>query len=559
MESERRSPRCERLASASARGGARATLVRAPWPPPCPTTHAEAARVEPSRQPFVRCEPFDGEGCLAALRRLRKTPAPRERPAGAEGHAGAGARAAAARGGAASSRAARRRAITAPRRARGGGQVRARAVRSSSRDRDVAPTRGFRGGRSRWWARRAAGRLGRRRARRDCGAVVRHDACARSRRPGRRGGWSCRRPSIPAIATTRPSASQAAACSWTRSGETRARVVSGPRARPHDAPPRKSGASGAAHLGGRRIRAHRARRTSNPREPSVGRPSRQDGPLRPGRARSRAWRRSRRRVASRPARHERSDRSGRGRQKSTGPVCGANDGLTNSPSSLSAMAGESHATASAALQKPALTAHGGHHAPPAGVAISAGNRRSKRVIPPLTRRKALAYGRGSHRDQPTMSLSSLDRIARALAGVSACRVPPVPHVYPSAAPAFVPAPMVEAAAAPGQRSCGSTRTSRTAGTTARSATLPVRVGASADAMARYVRCAATELEWVEPGRRSRSSSSAAARQTALPADLLDEVLERIFARARPDGAASTRSRRRRRRSTPEHIAVLKPA
>ena len=70
----------------------------------------------------------------------------------------------------------------------------------------------------------------------------------------------------------------------TRSGETRARVV---RPRALRMTPRKSGASGAAFLGGRRIERIE-RRTSNPRGPSVGRPSRQDGPLRPGRARSRA-------------------------------------------------------------------------------------------------------------------------------------------------------------------------------------------------------------------------------------------------------------------------------
>jgi len=133
-----------------------------------------------------------------------------------------------------------------------------------------------------------------------------------------------------------------------------------------------------------------------------------------------------------------------------------------------------------------------------------------------------------------MSSSPLDRIARALAGVPRAAYS-VPHVYPSAAPAFVPAPMAD-------------RPPLRAAKLRLYAHVPycryhctfcyfaVRVGASADAMARYVRALATELEWVEPGTPLSQLFVGGGTPTALPAELLDEMLERIFARARPDGS-----------------------
>ena len=154
-----------------------------------------------------------------------------------------------------------------------------------------------------------------------------------------------------------------------------------------------------------------------------------------------------------------------------------------------------------------------------------------------------------------MSALSVDRIARALAGVPRAAYS-VPHVYPSAAPAFVPAPMAE-------------RPPLRAAKLRLYAHVPycryhctfcyfaVRVGASADAMARYVRALATELEWVEPGTPLSQLFVGGGTPTALPPDLLDEMLERIFARARPDGSGVHTVETSPETISPEHIAVLR--
>jgi oxygen-independent coproporphyrinogen-3 oxidase len=154
-----------------------------------------------------------------------------------------------------------------------------------------------------------------------------------------------------------------------------------------------------------------------------------------------------------------------------------------------------------------------------------------------------------------MSSSSLDRIARALAGVPRAAYS-VPHVYPSAAPAFVPAPMAE-------------RPPLRAAKLRLYAHVPycryhctfcyfaVRVGASAEAMSRYVRALATELEWVEPGTPLTQLFVGGGTPTALPPDLLDEMLERIFARARPDGSGVHTVETSPETISPEHIAVLR--
>jgi oxygen-independent coproporphyrinogen-3 oxidase len=149
----------------------------------------------------------------------------------------------------------------------------------------------------------------------------------------------------------------------------------------------------------------------------------------------------------------------------------------------------------------------------------------------------------------------LDRIARALDGVPRAAYS-VPHVYPSAAPAYLSAPMAE-------------RPRLRASTLRLYAHVPycryhctfcyfaVRVGASADAMARYVRALATELEWVEPGTKLSQLFVGGGTPTALPPELLDEMLERIFARARPDGSGVHTVETSPETISPAHIAVLK--
>jgi oxygen-independent coproporphyrinogen-3 oxidase len=154
-----------------------------------------------------------------------------------------------------------------------------------------------------------------------------------------------------------------------------------------------------------------------------------------------------------------------------------------------------------------------------------------------------------------MSSLPLDRIARALDGVPRAAYS-VPHVYPSAAPAFVPAPMAE-------------RPHPGAGKLRLYAHVPycryhctfcyfaVRVGASAEAMARYVRALAAELECVEPGTPLTQLFVGGGTPTALPAELLDEMLERIFARAHPDGSGVHTVETSPETISPAHVAVLR--
>ncbi len=154
-----------------------------------------------------------------------------------------------------------------------------------------------------------------------------------------------------------------------------------------------------------------------------------------------------------------------------------------------------------------------------------------------------------------MTSLPLDRIARALDGVPRAAYS-VPHVYPSAAPAFVPAPMAE-------------RPPLRAAKLRLYAHVPycryhctfcyfaVRVGASADAMARYVRALAAELEWVAPGTPLTQLFVGGGTPTALPPELLDEMLERIFARARPDGSGVHTVETSPETISPAHIDVLK--
>ena len=108
----------------------------------------------------------------------------------------------------------------------------------------------------------------------------------------------------------------------------------------------------------------------------------------------------------------------------------------------------------------------------------------------------------------------------------------VPHVYPSAAPAYTHAPMAERPALQHSQLrlyvhvpfCRYHCTF---------CYFAVRVGADADAMARYVRALKTELAWVNPGTPLSQLFMGGGTPTALSPELLDETLDAIFSHTTP--------------------------
>lgn len=127
-----------------------------------------------------------------------------------------------------------------------------------------------------------------------------------------------------------------------------------------------------------------------------------------------------------------------------------------------------------------------------------------------------------------VSASSVERAARALASVPRAAYS-VPHVYPSAAPAYTEAPRAPrpAVAADALRLYAHVPFCRYHCTFCYFA---VRVGASADTMARYVRALERELAWIEPGTPLSQLFVGGGTPTALPAELLDALLTAIFRR-----------------------------
>ena len=132
----------------------------------------------------------------------------------------------------------------------------------------------------------------------------------------------------------------------------------------------------------------------------------------------------------------------------------------------------------------------------------------------------------------------------------------VPHDYPSSAPAYQSAPMPERErpAADQLRLYVHVPFCRYHCTFCYFA---VRVGASADVMRRYVRAVIKELEWIEPGTPLSQLFVGGGTPTALPPDLLDELLGAIFARTRPYGKHVHTVETSPETISPEHIAVLK--
>src|SRR5438876_942841 len=127
----------------------------------------------------------------------------------------------------------------------------------------------------------------------------------------------------------------------------------------------------------------------------------------------------------------------------------------------------------------------------------------------------------------------VEAVAEALAGVPRAAYS-VPHVYPAAAPAYAPAPRAVRPQPPVDRfslyvhlpycryRCSFCH-------------FVVRVGADATAMQRYVRAVARELEWIPAGARLSQLYVGGGTPTALPPDLMDEVLSAVFARTERAG------------------------
>lgn len=148
---------------------------------------------------------------------------------------------------------------------------------------------------------------------------------------------------------------------------------------------------------------------------------------------------------------------------------------------------------------------------------------------------------------------ALEPIARALDGVPRAAYS-VPHVYPSAAPAYEAAPK---ASRPHPHTdqlrlyvhvpyCRYHCTF---------CYFAVRVGASADAMARYVGALERELEWVTPGTPLSQLFVGGGTPTALPAELLDRMLAAVLARTTPgDGVHTVETSPET--ISPAHLAVL---
>jgi oxygen-independent coproporphyrinogen-3 oxidase len=156
---------------------------------------------------------------------------------------------------------------------------------------------------------------------------------------------------------------------------------------------------------------------------------------------------------------------------------------------------------------------------------------------------------------PEPSPAALDRVARALASVPRAAYS-VPHVYPSAAPAYTPAPLAERPrpALDQLRLYVHVPFCRYHCTFCYFA---VRVGASTDTMARYVRALVRELEWAPPGTPLSQLFVGGGTPTALPAELLDELLGAIFERCPPAGPGMHTVETSPETISPAHIDVLK--
>ncbi len=124
--------------------------------------------------------------------------------------------------------------------------------------------------------------------------------------------------------------------------------------------------------------------------------------------------------------------------------------------------------------------------------------------------------------------TDLNRIAEALQSTPTAAYS-APHDYPHAAPIFVPSPEIERERVDSDYlrlyihipfcnyACSFCCYAK-------------RVGADADQMQRYVRALKRELEWVKPGTPVSQFFVGGGTPTALPAEMLDDVLEAVTSR-----------------------------
>jgi len=151
----------------------------------------------------------------------------------------------------------------------------------------------------------------------------------------------------------------------------------------------------------------------------------------------------------------------------------------------------------------------------------------------------------------------LERITAALGAAVHTPYAP-PHVYPMSAPTFVSSPEAERPRPSGNRlglyvhvpfcnySCNFCFYAR-------------RIGDGRQEMERYVRALRRELAWVQPGTRLTQLYMGGGTPTALPADLLDDLLTAVFERLTPEAgeAAAVHTVESSPESvTPEHLDVL---
>ncbi len=150
---------------------------------------------------------------------------------------------------------------------------------------------------------------------------------------------------------------------------------------------------------------------------------------------------------------------------------------------------------------------------------------------------------------------TLEAIATALRSVPRAAYS-VPHDYPSSAPAYLAAPMAERErpASDQLRLYVHVPFCRYHCTFCYFA---VRVGASAALIRRYVSAVVKELEWIEPGTPLSQLFVGGGTPTALPPDLLDDLLGAVFARTTAYGKHVHTVETSPETISPEHIAILK--
>lgn len=130
------------------------------------------------------------------------------------------------------------------------------------------------------------------------------------------------------------------------------------------------------------------------------------------------------------------------------------------------------------------------------------------------------------------------------------------NVYPMAAPAFESAPLAE-------------RTRPTPGPLRLYVHIPfcnyacnfcffaIKIGARREQMERYVEALARELEWIEPGNSVSQLFVGGGTPTALPSDLLDQMLGSVFSRVASSGDGVHTVETSPESITADHLAVLK--